>query len=99
MDKEPFLVSTLVNKACFATTLVDTRCTLYRLVDSRFATKHNLQCIPIAPQSVMGFDAPLGAKISEVAVISMDIDRHIEDCAFVYIVSQLALYNMILGIV
>ena len=42
MDEEPFLVSTLVNKACFATTLVDTRYSLYGLVDSRFATKYNL---------------------------------------------------------
>jgi predicted aspartyl protease len=86
MDKEPFLVSTLVNKACFATTLVDTGCTSYGLIDSRFATKHNLQRIPITPRGVTGFDAPSGAKISEVAVISMDIDGHIEDRAFMYVV-------------
>jgi predicted aspartyl protease len=97
MDKEPFLVSTLVNKACFATTLVDTGCTSYGLVDSRFATKHNLQRIPISPRDVTGFDAPSGAKISEVAVMSIDIDGHVEERAFAYIVPRLALYDMILG--
>lgn len=97
MDEEPFLVSTLVNKDCFATTLVDTGCTSYGLVDSRFATKHNLQRIPIHPREVTGFDALSGDKISEVAVMSIDIDGHLEERAFAYVVPRLALYDMILG--
>jgi predicted aspartyl protease len=97
MDEEPFLVSTLVNKDCFATTLVDTGCTSYGLVDSRFATKHNLQRIPIHPREVTGFDALSGDKISEVAVISIDIDGHLEERAFAYVVPRLASYDMILG--
>ena len=97
IDEEPFLVLILVNKACFATTLVDTGCSSYGLVDSRFAMKHNLQCIPIHPRGVTGYNALSGDKITEVAVISIDIDGHSEERAFAYIVPRLALYDMILG--
>ena len=92
-------MSTLVNKACFVTTLVNTRYSLYRLIDLRFTTKHNLQCIPIYLQRVTGYNALLGDKITEVAVILIDINRHSKEQAFAYIVPWLALYDMILGIV
>ena len=90
---------TLVNKAYFVTTLVDTRYSSYGLIDSRFTMKHNLQYIPIHLQGVTGYNALLGDKITEVAVILIDIDGYSEERAFTYIVPWLALYNMILGIV
>jgi hypothetical protein len=99
IDKEPFLVLILVNKACFVTTLVDTRYSSYRLIDSYFTTKHNLQCIPIYLQGVTGYNALSGDKITKVAIISIDINRHSKERAFAYIVPRLALYDMILGIV
>jgi hypothetical protein len=97
MDGEPFLVSTLVNKDCFAKTLVDTGCLSYGLVDSRFATRHNLQRLEIPPREVTGFDALSDDTISEVAVISMDISGHSEEQVFLYVVPRLASYDMILG--
>ena len=97
MDTEPFLVSTLVNRDCFATTLVDTGCLSYGLIDSRFAARHKLERIEISPRGITGFDAPSDEEISEVAVISMDIDGHSEEQVFLYVVPRLASYDMILG--
>ena len=98
MDCAPFLVSTLINKECFAKTLIDTGCLSYGLIDSRFATKHNLQRIPISPRSLTGFDSPTDDLITEVAVVSLDIDGHYEERAFLYIAPRLALYDIILSI-
>jgi len=97
MDGAPFLISTLLNKECFAKTLLDTGCLSYGLIDSRFATKNKLQRIPISPRSLTGFDALSSDQISEVAVVSIDIDGHCEEQSFFYIVLKLALYDMILG--
>jgi hypothetical protein len=97
MDTEPFLVSTLVNRDCFATTLVDTGCLSYGLIDSRFVARHKLERIKISPRGITGFDAPSDEEISEVAVISMDIDGHSEEQVFLYVVPRLASYDMILG--
>jgi hypothetical protein len=97
MDGEPFLISTLVNRNCFATTLVDTGCLSYGLIDSRFATRHKLERIGISPRGITGFDAPSDSQITEVAVVSMDVDGHLEEQVFLYVVPRLASYDMILG--
>jgi transposase InsO family protein/predicted aspartyl protease len=98
MDSEPFLVSTLLNGNCYAKTLIDTGCLSYGLIDSRFAIKNGLQRIPITPRGLSGFDAPSTDQVTEVAVVSMDIDGHVEAQAFFYVVPRLASYNMILGL-
>jgi hypothetical protein len=79
IDIEPFLVSILVNRDYFTTTLVDTRCLLYRLINSRFAARHKLECIKISPCGIIGFNTPLDEEISEVAIILIDIDGHSEE--------------------
>ncbi|RAL62894.1 hypothetical protein DID88_004735 [Monilinia fructigena] len=89
MDSSPFLVSTLVNKDCFAKTLLDSGCLSYGLVSSAFATKNNLQRIPIPPRGLSGFDAPSSGKVTDVAVVSLDIDGHYEERSFLYIVPKL----------
>lgn len=98
MDGAPFLVSTLINRECYAKTLIDSGCLSYGIIDSNFATKHNLRRIPISPRVMVGFDAPtpFGA-VTDVAVVSIDIDGHYEERAFFYIVPRLASYDMILG--
>ncbi|RAL60702.1 hypothetical protein DID88_010020 [Monilinia fructigena] len=98
MDSSPFLVSTLVNKDCFAKTLLDSGCLSYGLVSSAFATKNNLQRIPIPPRGLSGFDAPSSGKVTDVAVVSLDIDGHYEERSFLYIVPKLESYEMILGL-
>ena len=94
--QEPFLISTLVNRNCFATTLVDTRCLSYRLIDSSFVPEHKLKRINIFPCGITRFDAPSDSQITEVAVVSMDIDGHPKEQVFLYVVLRLALYIMIL---
>lgn len=98
MDGLPFLVSTLVNKNCFAKTLVDTGCLSYGIIDSRFATKHQLERIPIKrPVRIIGFESKSKSYITEVAAMTIDIDGHVENRAYFYIAPKLASYDLILG--
>lgn len=98
MDSSPFLVSTLVNKDCFAKTLLDSGCLSYGLVSFSFAIRNNLQRIPIPPRGLSGFDAPSEDSVKEVAVVSLDIDGHHEARSFLYVVPRLESYDMILGL-
>lgn len=97
IDGAPFLVSTLINKECYATTLLDTGCLSYRVIDSRFATRHNLQRFTIPPIEMSSFEA-VTSPVTEVAVIEMDIEGHREARAFFYVVPYLADYDLILGL-
>ncbi len=98
MDRLPILVSTLINKECFANTLLDIGYLLYRLIDSRFVYKYNLLCISISPRSLTAFNSPAIGEINEVVVVQIDINGHIEDRAFFYIIPQLENYNIILDL-
>lgn len=97
MDGAPFLMATLINNECFAKTLADTGCLSYGLISHSFATKLDLQRIPILPQRMTGFDAITKDRVIEVARVSMDIDGHKEN-AFLYVVPRMATYDIILGL-
>ena len=56
MDREPFIISTLVNRECYARTLIDTGCLSYGLMTSRFVRKNGLKRIRIRPVTIEGFD-------------------------------------------
>ena len=96
MNSLPILVSTLINRECFAKTLVDTRCLSYGIIDSRFARKYNLSRISIAPRALTGFDGPVTGEINEVIAVRIDINGHIEEKVFFYVVLRLATYDLIL---
>ena len=98
MDGPPFLVSTLVNRDCFAKTLLDSGCLSYGLVSSSFAIENDLQRIKIPARSLSGFDAPSEDTVTEVAVVSLDIDGHHESRSFLYVVPRLESYDIILGL-
>jgi predicted aspartyl protease len=97
MDGKPFLVSTLVNKERFGKTCIDTGCLSYGIIDSRFANKLNLPRIQIPPRGVTGWNALSEDQISEVAVLSIDIDGHYEERVFLYVAPKLASYDILLG--
>ena len=98
MDGPPFLVSTLVNRDCFAKTLLDSGCLSYGLVSSSFVIENDLQRIKIPARSLSGFDAPSEDTVTEVAVVSLDIDGHHESRSFLYVVPRLESYDIILGL-
>ena len=85
-----------MNKECSASALVDLGCSSYGLVDSRFASRRNLQRIPITPRPIVGFSEIVNSRITEVAKVTIDLDGHRED-AFLYVVPSLASYDIILG--
>jgi predicted aspartyl protease len=97
MEGPPFIVSTLVNRDCIAHTLIDTGCLSYGVINSRFAQKHNLQRIRVRPRTMTGYDNTTESVVDEVAAIRIDIDGHVEEVAYFYIVPKLA-YDMILGL-
>src|SRR5208282_3656250 len=96
MEGTPFLVSALINDQTFAKALIDTGCMSYGLCNSKFATKNNLQHLQISPREIQGFDGCAG-QINEVVCVSMDIEGHYEDHVFLYVVSNLVDYDLILG--
>jgi len=65
---------------------VDSGCLSYGMIDSHFATKHRLERISINPRSLIGFESASDSYVSEVAVMSIDIDGHCEDKAYFYVV-------------
>ena len=87
MNRLPILVSTLINEECFAKTLLDIGCLSYSLIDSHFVNKHNLTYIAISLWSLTGFDRLATGEINSVVSVSIDIDRHIEERAFFYIIT------------
>jgi hypothetical protein len=97
MDGVPFIVSTLVNKECFAKTLIDTGCLSYGIVSQKFVSKHQLQCVPISPRQISSFEGVIPDEVTEVAAASIDIDGHYEERAFFYVVPRVKSYDMILG--
>lgn len=98
MNGPPFLVPALINKVHFPRTLADTGCLSYGIIDSQYVCNHSLERIPINPISVTGYDGDTQKEISEVAIVRLDINGHIEERVFLYIVPQIDSYDMILGI-
>jgi hypothetical protein len=98
MDGEPFVISTLVNRECYACTLIDTRCLSYGLMTSHFVRKNGLKRIKIRPVTMEGFDGSGQASIRYVAVACTNIRGH-EEVAYFYIADWLLdSYDLILGL-
>jgi predicted aspartyl protease len=98
MESVPLLVSTLVDQECFETTLVDTGCLSYGVISSSFVRKNNLERIAINPRRLSGFDGTFSSSTTEVAVVRTDINGHIQDRVFLYIVPKLSGYDAIMGL-
>jgi hypothetical protein len=96
MEGRPFLVSALVDSVAYAKTLIDSGCLSYGLCDSRFARRHDLQRIKIEPREMEGFNKAI-ETVDEIVGITMDIDGHRQEKAFLYVVPRLSGYDMILG--
>ncbi len=98
MNSALFTMSTLINKKSYAHTLCNTECLFYEIITSCFARNHNLQCMKIRPHTITGFDEPSDSSVNKVAVVQIDINRHQKSRTFLYIVSKLAFYNLILNL-
>ena len=96
MDDQPFTVSLLLDKQCYALALIDSGCSSYGLINSRLASKQSFERIPITPRPISGFSPSVRSQITEVAKLEVDLDGYKEE-AFFYIVPNLA-YDIILGL-
>ena len=76
MDGEPFIISTRVNRICFAKTLIDSGCLAYGTISQRFACKCRLERIPITPRPLTELMLTTTEAISEVAYIDIDLDGY-----------------------
>ena len=86
-----------MNKECSASALVDSGCSSYGLIDSRFASRQNLQRISVTPRPIVGFNGSTNSSITEVAKVEMDLDGYKEN-AYLYVVPSLVSYDVILGL-
>ncbi len=98
MNSAFFTMLTLVNKKSYAHTLYNTECLFYEIITSCFTRNHNLQCMKIKPCIITEFDEPSDSSVNEVVVVQIDINRHQKLRAFLYIVSKIASYNLILDL-
>lgn len=96
MDYKPFIVLALINSSCFTETLINTRCLSYGLCDPSFAQKNAFTYVQIEPQTVLGVDSCVIAKINEVIVVYLDLDGYKEERVFLYM-APISYYDMILG--
>jgi predicted aspartyl protease len=96
MDDQPFAVSLLLDKQCYALALIDSGCSSYGLISSRFASQQSFERILITPRPISGFSSSVRSQITEVAKVEVDLDGHKEE-AFFYVVPNLS-YDVILGL-
>lgn len=96
MDQPPFLVPVLIDQLYYAKTLLDSGCLSYGLIDSKFASKCDLERLKISPRKMDGFEDLTEGVCDEVAVVRLDINGHTER-AFFYVAPRLAAYDVILG--
>jgi hypothetical protein len=88
----------LVNKECFTKTLLDSGYLSYRLVSFSFTIRNRFPRIPIPLRGLSGFDTLSDDTVIEVTAVSLDIDGYYEAKSFLYVISCLESYNMILGL-
>ena len=69
----------------------------YGLIDSRFTKKYNLKRILICPKAIVRFNTMSKEGVKEIVIVRLDINGYVEERAFLYVVSRLASYNIILG--
>ena len=98
MDGEPFIVSTRVNRICFAKTLMDSGCLAYGTVSQRFARKWRLERIPITPRPLTELMSTTKDAITEVAYMDIDLDGHQQRRVFLYVIPNQKEYDIILGL-
>jgi len=96
MDQPPFLVPALIDQLYYAKTLLDSGCLSYGLIDSKFASKCDLERLRISPRKMEGFEDLTEGVYDEVAVVRLDINGHTERALF-YVAPRLAAYDVILG--
>lgn len=98
-DCDPIEISVVLDRKCHAKTLTDSGCLSYGVIDKKYASRNQLQRIPITPRSIDGYDGTnSNQKIREVARVVLDEGTGRERIAMLYVVPHLANYDMILGL-
>ena len=98
MDKPPFVVSTIINNEAVARTLIDSGNLSYGLIDARFARRHDLPRIPIAPRQIVAVDQITDSYIREVTYVEVDVGGHKQQRIFFYVAPRVEGYDLVLGL-
>ena len=97
MDEKPLLVSTLVNGVATSQALVDSGCLVYGIVSDRFVRRHQLTCVQIEPRALQSVEGVTENAVSRIVSLDLDIGGHRQHGVYVYVVSKIEGYEMILG--
>lgn len=95
-QSETFTIHTLLDKVFVAKTLIDTGCAAYGVISSGFACSRNLKRMDIDPRTVKSFNGS-HETILKVVCADMDVGGHTRHRAYMYVVSRLRGYDLILG--
>lgn len=97
MDGGAFRVDMIANRLFQATALIDHGTSCYATVSSSFAEKAGLPRIEITPRALEGVTPDHAGVIREVTYMSIDIDGHIQERVFLYVIPH-QVEDVILGL-
>ena len=76
MNKEPFLISALINKEYYVKILIDSSCLLYEVISQKFTIKHNFKRIKIPKIIIKGYNKKRKTIIKKVIIIRININSY-----------------------
>ena len=74
MTSEPLVVDCLINSSFYVKSMIDTGCLCFAVFDENLVRAHELYTIEISPRSLRLADGKIGARITHIASVDMDID-------------------------
>lgn len=95
MNGPPLIIDCFVNESFFVKTMIDTGCFCFSVFDESLVRKHNFYCVEISPRPLRLANGKIGATITHIANINMDLNGHSENI-WGYVMPKLA-YPIILG--
>lgn len=74
MISQPLVIDCLINKSIFVKSMIDTGCLCFAVLDNKFVRTHNLNTVNISPRSLRLADGKIGARITQITWVGIDID-------------------------
>ncbi|POS81935.1 hypothetical protein EPUL_005965, partial [Erysiphe pulchra] len=91
----PLVIDCLINDSFYVKSMIDTGCLCFAVFNKKIVRTHNLTEISISPRPLRLADGKIGAHITKIACIDIDIDGRREKI-WGYVMPNLA-YPIILG--
>ena len=95
MNVKPLVIDCLVNKSFYVKSMLDTGCLCFSVFDESLVRANNFHNVEITPRPLRLADGKVGAEITHMARVNIDIDGR-QEIIWGYVMPRLA-YPIILG--